>query len=251
MIKSLVAASIFVTAMLPACSRSDEGETHGIEHYKMWRDTVCQEFDPMTITRCDRATFHVLMNAMCGKPLPTEYEYPSGKWNRDVKPCYPNDSSSETSFDTYLSVKMARDDAAMSRVITYAKPLGWDTGLPAGGVGNIAPLIPLMGVYLQSSTTPNLGAISGFRGHLIANWLWEWAYIQGGLNAGEIEILHQLHKKTPSSPYFSCLFRRFSGKDQQHTLDLMKNINANSNFGWGSSRPEIFIALSVACLEGR
>jgi hypothetical protein len=247
MIRSLVVASILLTG----CSRSDEGETHGIEHYKMWRDTVCQEFDPSTITRCDRATFHVLMNAMCNKPLPTEYEYPSGKWNRDVKPCYPDDSSSETSFDTYLSVKMARDDEAMRRVVAYAQPLDWQTGLPAGGVGNIAPLIPLMGDYIQRPETLNYEAISGFRGHLIAGWLWEWAHLNGGLNAGETEILRQLHKKTPSSPYFSCLYRRFSGKDQQHTLSLMENINANSNFGWGSSKPSIFVALSVACLEGR
>lgn len=248
---ALVKIAFAAFLLLMSCSRSESNEIDVPVNYKIWRDHVCQKFDPSTITRCDRATFHVLMNSMCGKPLPTEYEFPAGKWNRDVAPCYPKDSRSETSFDTYLSVVMSRDEDAIRRVVDYAKPLKWETGLPAGGVGNIIPLIPLLRAMLQKPETLSFDAISGHRGHLIAGWLWEWAYLNGGLLPVEVEILRQIADKTPSSPYFSCLYRRFSGKDQSHTLELMKNIHAKSNFGWGSSVPGIHVALTVACLEGR
>lgn len=244
-------AALVLLAFVVSCSRADNGDADVPVNYKLWRDELCQKFDPMTITRCDRATFHVLMNAMCGKPLPTEYEFPYGKWNRDINPCYPNDSSSETSFDTYLSVVMSHNEDAIKRIVTYAKPLKWETGAPAGGVGNIITLVPLLRSLLQKPETLSFDAISGHRGHLIAGWLWEWSYLNDGLLPVEVEILRQIADKTPSSPYFSCLYRRFSGKDQSHTLDLLEKVHTKSTFGWGSSVGAIHVALTVACLEGR
>lgn len=243
-------AIIVALYFFPACSRSDAGETPNIGDLKAHRDSICRDFDPQTITRCDRSTFHVLMAWGCNKTLPTQYEYPSGKWNRDVRPCWPDYSRSQTSLDTYLGVILSGDEQAKKRVIDYAKPRGWETGEPEGGVGNITPLIPLLGVYLQAGPGEPQGLIDGHRGHLTALWLWVWAQQNEGLTFAGSRVLREIAKKTPESPLFSCLSKRFSGdKDQRRTVELWKK-QGTKTFGWGSAPWELFPVLTYKCLKG-
>jgi hypothetical protein len=253
--------------MLPACSRHDGGAAVvDLTKYQQERDRICDTFDASTIERCDRSTFHVLMTAMCGQDLPTEYESPSGKWNRDVDPCYPEDSRSETSRDAYLSLLLSQEKKAIARAISWASANGGDTGNPAGGVGNISDLLPLMRRTVSNLLTGEADgvvddgleaakkAFTGHRGHLIAGYLWATARVNGGLTAAGRSLLWTLHKETPESPYLSCLAHRFSrySTDQHDTIKLLDKMpRVENTFGWGSSVWPAHYALTVACLEGK
>jgi hypothetical protein len=202
------------------------------------------------------------MTAMCGQPLPIQYELPEGKWNRDTTTCYPQDSRSETSRDAYLSVVLSQDSQASARIVSYAQPQGWDTGEPSGGVGNITPLVPLLRGYSATGEADSIvddgietakKAYTGHRGHLVAGYLWAVARLRGGLTVVGVSLLKKLHEETPESPYLSCLYHRFSrlDNDQADTLKLLSQMPHTSNtFGWGSSPWQIHYTLTVKCLEG-
>jgi hypothetical protein len=253
---------ILTAILLTACSRQDNGESGiNLSRYQAERDRLCQAFDPLTVTRCDRSTFHVLMSAMCKFSLPTEYEVPSGKWNRDTAPCYPDESRSETSQDGYLSVVLAQDPSAIARVIAFAEPRRWETGEPAGGVGNITSLVPLLRGYSLANESDGVvdegleaaeKAFTGHRGHLVAGYVWAAARLRGGLTVAGATLLRKLHNETPESPYLSCLYHRFSrlDNDQAGTVRLLKQTGTKT-FGWGSAPYELFTVLTVACLEGK
>lgn len=261
---------LLTSLILLSCSRIDSGGADGIDlaPYKAERDRICAEFDAETVERCDRSTFHLLMAAMCpGMDLPTQYEVPSGKWNRDTSPCYPEHSRSETSRDAYLSLLLTQNKAAITRAVSFADESG-DTGAPAGGVGNIRDLLPLMRKTAGLSlTAPGEAdglaediseavkkALTGHRGHLIAGYLWARARVNGGLTLAGSKILSELHESTPDSPYLSCLYHRFSRLDdsQSGTIALLKKIDRRENaYGWGSSPGSAHYALTLGCLEGR
>ena len=242
--------TFLITSLLMGCSRADDGEAKiPLSWYKAKRDVICQEFDPATIDRCDRSTFHVLMNAMCNKPVPTEYEYPSGKWNRDVAPCWPTDSRSETSQDTYLSLIMSQDKDALKRAAAYAEPNGWETGIPEGGVGNIRALVPLLEDYRAPREIPNI--FQDHRGHLTALWIWADARKHGGAIALEREWLKKIYKETSDSPFFSCMYRRFNKMDQRVTMEKLDRISTKKNtYGWGGSFSSLHFVMTTKCLEG-
>jgi hypothetical protein len=261
----LLTFTMIYLAVVAGCSRKDNGES-GIDltKYQVERDRLCQAFDPATVTRCDRSTFHVLMSAMCKFSLPTEYEVPSGKWNRDTESCYPEDSRSETSRDAYLSLLHTQDKAAISRAIAFAESNGGNTGAPAGGVGFVGDLLPLMRRTVSHLLTGEADgtvddgleaagkAFEGHRGHLVAGYLWATARVHGGLTLAGSAMLRQIHEETPDSPYLSCLYHRFSrlDNDQSGTVRLLKQTGIKT-FGWGSAPYELFTVLTVACLEGK
>jgi hypothetical protein len=205
------------------------------------------------------------MTAMCGQPLPLQYESPKGKWNRDTSTCYPEESRSETSRDAYLSLVLSQDKAAISRAISLAEANGGDTGAPAGGVGFVGDLLPLMRRTVSNLLTGEADGIvddgleaaqkafEGHRGHLVASYLWATARAKGGLTAAGSALLKKLHDDTPDSPYMACLYHRFSrlNNDQRDTIVLLRSIPQQDNaFGWGSSPWQIHYALTVSCLEG-
>ena len=256
---------VILITMFLSCSRHDSGSTSGIGEFQQTRDQLCHDFIIETVPRCDRATFHVLMAAVCpGMLLPVQYEYPSGKWNRDVKPCYPEDSASETSRDTYLSLVLSGQKDAIQRAVEYQT--NGDTGEPKGfgQVGNISVLLPIMrsmlGLRAQDDATVDSGiesartAFSGHRGHLLAGYLWAVARLRGGLTVAGTSLLKELHDETPDSPYISSLFHRYSvlDNDQSGTLDLLRQVpHTIGDYGWGSSPWEVHYALTVSVLEGK
>jgi hypothetical protein len=258
---------LILTFLLIGCSRIDSGTADlDLTKYQQERDRICATFDASTITRCDRSTFHILMTAMCGQPLPTQYESPEGKWNRDTTTCYPEDSRSETSRDAYLSLVLSKEKDALTRAISLASDNNGDTGLPSGGVGNISDLLPIMRQTASSYLTGEADSVvddgleaakkafTGHRGHLIAGYLWARARLNGGLTVAGSALLKQLHEETPDSPYLSCLYHRFSrlDNDQQDTLLLLDKMPHKDNtFGWGSSPWQVHYTLTVKCLEGK
>jgi hypothetical protein len=260
---SAIGVVAIVSLPFQSCSRQDNGESGiNLSRYQAERDRLCQAFDPATVQKCDRSTFVILMRAMCNQPVPTEFEHPEGKWNRDEQAsCYPNESRSETSRDAYLSLVLSQDKAAIARGLAWAEKNNGDTGLPSGGVGNVTDLMPIMrrsvrlteeadGVA-EDITEAVQKAFSGHRGHLVAGYLWARARLNGGLTVAGAALLKKIHDETPESPYLSCLYHRFSrlDHDQSGTVRLLKQTGTKT-FGWGSAPYELFTVLTVACLEG-
>jgi hypothetical protein len=96
-------------------------------------------------------------------------------------------------------------------------------------------------------------AFKGHRGHLVAEYLWARARLNGGLTVGGAALLRQLHNETPESPFLSCLYHRFSrlDDDQSGTVKLLEKMPRKDNtFGWGSSPWQVHYTLTVKCLEG-
>lgn len=256
-----------VVFLLLGCRRHDEGKTPlDFNAAKVRRDYLCATWNPEEVERCDRSTFDVLMAAMCDKLVPRKYENPIGKWNRDTAECYPTDSRSETSRDTYLSLVLSQDKEAIANAITWAESNNGDTGHPVGGVGNVKDLLPLMRRAISSDFTTQTEsmiddgieaaktALSGHRGHLIGEYIWAEARINGGITALGATILRQLNEETPNSPWLSCMYRRFSRLklSQDVTIELLDMMKWEPNtFGWGSSIPAVHYAMTVKCLEGR
>jgi hypothetical protein len=144
---------------------------------------------------------------------------------------------------------MSHDKDALKRAVAFAEPNGWDTGLPEGGVGNIRALVPLLEDYRAPREIPNI--FEDHRGHLTALWIWADARKHGGAIALEREWLKKIYKKTPNSPFFSCMYRRFNKLDQRVTMNLLDQIEKRKNpYGWGGSTWPIHWALTVKCLSG-
>jgi hypothetical protein len=96
---------------------------------------------------------------------------------------------------------------------------------------------------------PNI--IGDHRGHLIALWLWAEARINDGVIPVGAGILKTVHLETPSSPFFSCMYHRFTDGNQNGTLELLSKITkVKAAYGWGSSPWQIHHVLTVKCLEG-
>jgi len=258
-----------LTLLLLGCSRHDGGASSlDLSRYQQTRDTLCAHYDASKLTKCDRSTYHVAMSAMCHGiiPLPTQYESPNGKWNRDeTYGCYPEESRSETSQDTYLSLVLTQAKAPLIRAYAYAEAHGWETGEPRGNAGYLTPplvsllrnqinLIGESDSVIDDAIEEGKKAFSGYRGNLIANYIWAVARQRGGLTTAGISYLKVLHDETPDSPYFSCLYHRFSRLDnnQDRTISLLDKIGTKS-FGWGSDTNswQLHYALTVTCLEGK
>ena len=262
--------SLYVLAiLLYSCARHDSGPTSlDIASAQAQRDHLCTSYDPTQVPRCDRATFHVLMVAMCGQPLPAGYESPSGKWNRDIitdNPCYPSESSSDTSRDTYMSLLLSSDKGAIQRSYTLASNNSGNTGQPSGGVGFIGDLLPTMrnefAIRANSDDSTAIDTVfstiqkvfTGDRGELATEWLWVNARLNGGMTSIGEAFIQTALTNTPSSPFFSCMAHRFAIKDndQSSTLNLLSQIPQQvGDFGWGSSPWQVHYTMTVRCLEG-
>ena len=221
----------------------------------------CERVSIEGITRCDRVTFVALLSAFC--PTRAEefkrYEYPEGKWNRDVSSCYPNDSASETSRDGYLSVlqalKSSNDYSALRRIIDYAEPRGGSTGEGDEGIVNIWPLMgtihQMAGDKPLDGASDQLAILNGFRGAQIANYLLLKGRINGYLGVLEMEFAEKLDAQVPHSPWYSAIYHKYHDGDQSFALEGLKNFpTEDAPYGWGSCPNDIYWILTYITTKG-
>ena len=264
---------ILVTALLlSSCARHDSGEAEPsiLEQAKPYYIQACESYNPENTPRCDRSTFVAWMTLLCNKDFGlSAYEKESGVWWRSPESCYPDESKSQCSRDAYLAIIFEaykrKDFQRIKDIYDYAEKNAWVMCEGDEAVTSIAPLKSIIVKILSQNNMPLVGessdaladdldiiekALSGFRGHLVAGYLWLRGDVLGGLTS--TITLKALKDQTPDSPYFSALYHRFDSKNnsQEETLRLMKNTGPENNFGWGSSPAEFFPAASYVVMLG-
>lgn len=233
-----------------SCSHPQDAAPSDMDAVKSHRDYLCATFDPATVERCDRITFVALMAAACGKEFGLNaYEKDLGVWHRDTSACYPEDSKSECSLDGYLSVLHAavQRPELVSRMQSALESSEWICGEGPESVTSIRPLKSTIERMSGASMTEEADAsITGFRGHLLASYLWLKRKVYGSNNLAEKAVLNGLHRDIPASPFLAALDADGVGAVE----NLMRFPAPYSQF-WGSAPDSVIYAASVAIIEGR
>lgn len=217
--------------------------------------------------RCDKLTFKAHLSSTGYKQDLSALEN-NGKWKRDEEPCYPDNSKSEISFDGLVGVLhniVANQDKAMfDRLVAYGTQHNWIMGEGMVELTNMYVLLPT--VYriqakLALDDTQSLDdALSGFRGHLLASFVWLQDRISGKITVAEMEAVDQLYSVSPEDPMYSALYHRFTDGDQDATIDILLNspvfpINElpleTGVFGWGSAPASVYYLVTLAIIEGK
>ena len=274
--RALIGALCALTLTQACGKRHDNGEAPAPipDQAKPFYDEACASYVPSKTPRCDRSTFVAAMTVLCGKDYGlAAYEKEPGVWHRDVEPCYPAESSSECSRDAYLWVIFGAykrgDLGAIQRIYDHATEHDWVMCEGDPAVTSIRPLASMIRKSLTetySASAPRFlekvdtwpddldvitNALSGFRGHLVAGYLWFRASVLGGLTTPL--PLKLLADETPDSPWFSALYHRYNEQapDQSETLELLrKTSRVDDTFGWGSSPWEFHLAATYQVLAG-
>ena len=232
-----------------SCGKKDsDAEPSDLERVQKHRDELCATFDPQTVERCDRITFVALMATACGRDYGLAGYEENGKWNRDTAPCYPQDSKSECSLDGYLSVlhyitKM-RDREALQRMYSRLDSNGWICGEGPESVTSIKPLKSVIEHMTGASFVDEADAtITGFRGHLLASYMWLRERVGMDILPGTYQALAA---DVPSSPFYAAL-----AGDKSRAVDRLLDFPAPYSQFWGSAPDSVVYATSVAIIEGR
>lgn len=222
-----------------------------MERVQKHRDELCATFDPQTVERCDRITFVALMATACGKDFNLASYEENGKWNRDTAPCYPQDSKSECSLDGYLSVlhyitKM-RDREALQRMYSRLDSNGWICGEGPESVTSIKPLKSVIEHMTGASFVDEADAsVLGFRGHLLASYIWLKRRVYGSNNAVERAALEVLYKDVPQSPFYAALVG-----DKTGAVEKLLDFPSPYSTWWGSAPDAVLYSVSTAILEAK
>lgn len=221
-----------------------------LERVQARRDYLVAHFDQTGIERCDRITFAALAAASGAGNDISGFEKPEGKWNRDTKRCYPADSKSECSLDGYLSVLLYaathKDTALVRRMRSFLESSDYICGKGPESVTSIGKLRSIIDLLAGSSLALTSDSLLGFRGHLLANYLWLKRKIYGQNNAFEKGLLWTLYKDAPRSPFLAAL----AGKTQE-AIDNLNDFPTPYSDLWGSAPDNVIYMATVAILEGK
>ena len=221
--------------------------------------------------RCDKLTFKSLYGTAAyileGIEVDLSALDDNGKWNRDSAPCYPKDSVSGISFDGLVGVLhyiLAHKDSKMlDQLISYGDSHGWIMGDGPKEYTNAYVLIPMiynMKTHISLVDSPITDILKGFKGHLLADYLWLEAEKDGSLGDADMEALKQLNLASPDDPMYSSLYHRFTDGDQSHALDILLNNAAfpgdvlpmdTGVFDWGSAPASVYYLVTLTIIEGK
>jgi len=264
----------------------DEDTINSIESIKVKRDFYVSLIgtNPRAITtRCDGLTFIGLYDAFGRKINIYDYEYPNGKWNRDIEPCYPDHSRSEISaegiFGMLHSMLTRKDRAALDRFTGFLEANGFRAGAGPVEYTGMLHLLPLInkvrdwtGRSFSKSNVPSLTReptdvskeefppISGYRGNVIADYLYLRGRVNGYLLGYELEILEKLCSEVPQNPIYHALYHRFTDGDQSRAIDILSGDEFPKYalpekslplFDWSDAPSAILYIYTVAIIEGR
>ena len=245
-------------------SALDQAQAKGEFYISKITDDIYKE-------RCDKLTFKSLYAAAAYSLKGIEVDLSAlednGKWNRDVAPCYPDNSKSEISFDGMVGVLhyilAHKDDNMLGRLITYGNEHSWIMGEGPKEYTNIYVLTPMifnLRSHMSLVDNPVTDILKGFKGHLLVDYLWLEAEKDGTLGAADMETLRQLKAASPDDPMYSALYHRFTDGDQTEALDILLNNAAFPNsslpmetgvFNWGSAPASVYYLVTLAIIEGK
>lgn len=265
---NFIRIALIIAFVLVACSKSKTDDdspasnTQIAENYRIHGSLY-------DIPRCDNATFQ-LHAASVGKQdvTPADFEaYPNGHLRRDKSPCYPNESDTSGSVEMYIGWlhwiwTNKNADQALDRLIAYGENHGWDVG--DGDSVNISQLVPM--IYLMKSklkgaslTESNLGdTLSGFRGHILASYLWLWLRVEGKIGPAGKEAIHQLYEASSGDPMYIALWQRVNNGDFSDVYSIMDDRSIfpeqpnheTAAFGWGSCPDWLYFLMVDGIIRG-
>jgi hypothetical protein len=263
---------LFCLLLVASCSRSDTKTDPTIleQARPMWVE-ACSTYQPSQTTKCDRSTFVAWMSVACNKDFGIqEYKKEPGVYWRDTSDCYgQGESRSQCSRDAYLGIifyaYISNDIQTLEEIYDYGKDHGWTMCQGAESATNIRDLSPILSSILEKKENsekmsddwsddsqkekaiPN--PLAGFRGHLLAGYLWlDATYHKGSVQS---LLMQQLHNETNASPYFSALYHRYSdNNDQSGTLSRMRDVPRETGIFWQGSPWQYHVAASYAVMKG-
>ena len=224
------------------------------------RDVICLEMMPAQIERCDYGTFASLVVAFCPRVsvdfAVASLEDPAGKWRRHFDACYPAESKTETSKDTYLSVLHLAHGLGESglpilyRIRDYVKAPLYLTGEGDPRITSIMPLMPLLTRMLSEKREGGFETLP-FQASLLANYVWLVARVTGGMSEIEYQALAAMRAQNPENPWLQALYHNLKDGDHEDTLKALEEYDMSSNYGWGSAPPGLQYILAVAVMENQ
>lgn len=259
-----LAALLFALAACSCAPCASQPTGQDLSAVRADRNRIVAEYDPSTIERCDFVTFAALYEAFNGNGRSagvTGLEQIGGKWERHFAPCYPANSRSETTRDGYLAVLHRawsdQDALLIDRIIFYAEPRAWITGEGDPWVTSVADLAPLM-YHMARRPEPLTGLavddnpLHGFRGHLLALFIYLRGRVDGSVSEAERLALVELAKAEPRSPIYAALLARFSDGNQAEAIEkLLSMPRVVGPFGWGSAPWQVYFMVAAGIMEGR
>jgi hypothetical protein len=222
--------------------------------------------------RCDKLTFKALLSVVVPQNV-ANLEVAAGKWVRDVPDCYPSESASEVSNEGIISVMhhilTTKDCAAANRLLNYGKNNDWIMG--EGDTANtdalvLSPFIKQLrdkvcGQGLALTENNDLDSVlKGYRGHILASFIWLRGRMNEGINNLEKNSLAKLVDASPGDPMYLALKARYNDGDQTQAIDILMNSEEfpgdsipmqTGVFGWGSCPSMAYFLYVQAILEGK
>lgn len=257
----LAAAAIFAATMTGGCDKHRSTDTkitstssvanlklihEKAEFYlSIQRDTDVQE--EIYKDRCDKLTFMAHTSGTGYIRFNLDPFESGGTFNRDIDPCFPEYSRSTISFDGLLGVLhhavAHKDIDVVNRMISFGEKNNWKMGEAVEGneglvvIPHIAPLMYLVRDYLTKGRNGiSLAAsdnemseefkklLSGFRGHLLASYLWLRLRTVGYLYDLELASAASLVKASPTNPIYSAILSRATDGNQDTTMSILLDI---------------------------
>ena len=239
----------------------EKAEQKGALIYANLNEDIYQE-------RCDKLTFKGMLSAYSPQDL-SGFEK-EGSWSRDVIPCYPNDSVSSISMDGIMGVlhhiTVTRDIKMLDRLIVYGNAHNWIMGEGPTAYTDIKLLVPMiyemknsLDISKYSISVDVKSILAGFRGHLLASYIWLSVEQDGQIGVVELATLKQLVASSPGDPMYVSLLHRVTDGDQTIALGLLldsptfaldKIMHVDDAFGWGSEPAPIAYLVTLAIIKG-
>ena len=196
---------LLITIVLFGCGSHDSQDTTNpldpvINKGAMYSKSIS---DSMYLARCDKLTFKATLSTYLPQNI-ENLEVAPGKWLRDVPDCYPKESASQVSFEGILGVLhhiwSTKDCAMATRLVDYGALHNWVMGLGPTAETDASLLGPtasdIQVAICNNESLMLTGSIddvlSGYKGHILASWIWLIGRIDGHINDVEKEGLNQL-----------------------------------------------------------
>lgn len=263
-----IVLSLFL-ANATSCSKSKTDDLPSLDNTQI-AETYRAEGSLADIPRCDGATFLTHAKTVGVQNIDINVlENPPGRINRDVKPCFPNDSASEASREMVIGWlhwiwTEQNKDLALDRLIAFGEQNEWVMGQGPSDLVDMKPLAPMAYLMRQKLTGQSLGGVdidstlSGFKGHVLGSYLWLAMRVQGNMGPTGKEGVHQLYQANPADPMYTALWHRITDGNQTETYDILSNRNTFPNnpthetgmFGWGSCPDWLYFLIVDGIVRG-
>lgn len=214
------------------------------------------------VAGCDGLTFTSLLDAFTEDQIDIyQARDGEGRWYRHPrKDCFLTGASiSSISRDGFLMLFHAlharRDMESLVAIKDYAEKNNWIMGDGPHDYVWLAPFAPLLYELIDATKLTksfDLPYFKGFRGHLVAMYIYLRAKLHGSINDVEMAALEILVKENANNPLFLALLNRFNGGDQGVVIEMLADFpTGDSPFDWGSAPNAVYYNLILAILEGK